>query len=960
MNQVQIAAHPTGGVTEVEGSPPRADLSIGIARPGPDATHRQHGLGLVWAAVWDRLTIRTILLVGLPIMGVLFLLAAVNAGNLVGGWELAHTTLAGLLATALALSAAHRTSDLERRLRTLVAIGAASWTVGQVCWTVQVATGFVGFPTPSDIGYLGIVVPVVVALVLAVHRRLPRAEELAVYLDSAAVFLMITAVILAMYGNELASMGILAAVVTVAYPILHLATAGAGFIVLLAIRGVFRASGGYLLLLGFAVVGFAWVEWLREAEVAMPPAGSFVNYFFPIGLVLVGLGGARWRLGEVAGPRSKRATGAIHGVLPFVALFGSAALIIVRDSTTPEMGIVDVAAFGVIVLAGVRQTMLVHERGRLLEDSGHARAEVELAIVQRAEADTRYRVLVESVPAAVYTDVYDPDVTTAGGTFYMSPQIEGILGYPPQAFIADPELWPKLIHPDDFDATIAAYVDHWATELPFRGDYRMMARDGSVVWVHDEAFIMTEGASIGGRRISQGLLVDTTEQKRLQEQLVHDAHHDPLTGLANRVLFREHVERAMAARNRRRRNVAVLFLDLDNFKVVNDSLGHQAGDRLLVEVGRRLSATIRSTDIAARQGGDEFTILLDGIRGVEEARASAERLAAELGKPIALDGRSIVVAVSIGIAMAGGPEMAADDLLAHADAAMYEAKGQGRARNAVFDPSMRIRATRRLEMEAELRTAIEEQQFELHYQPIVDLASNRIAGFEALVRWRHPERGLVPPMDFIPLAEASGLIVPLGKLITASACRQLRVVRDLAGCDAMTMSVNVSPRQAVEPGFVAEVAAILESTGLQPSALVIEITESLMLDASAASDGSLRQLRDMGVQLVVDDFGTGFSALEYFKRFAVHGLKIDRSFIAGLGRSREDTAIVTATLAFARALGLSVTAEGVETADQLARLRDLGCMQGQGFLFSRPVPAADLPALLAVARLTPPTKIAAA
>jgi diguanylate cyclase (GGDEF)-like protein len=404
----------------------------------------------------------------------------------------------------------------------------------------------------------------------------------------------------------------------------------------------------------------------------------------------------------------------------------------------------------------------------------------------------------------------------------------------------------------------------------------------------------------------------------------------------------------------------VLFLDIDNFKIINDSLGHRAGDRLLAEVGLRLSATIRATDIAARQGGDEFTILLDGVRGVPEATISAERIAAALGKPIEIDGRSIVVAVSIGIAMAGGPEVAADDLLAHADAAMYEAKGQGRARSAVFDPSMRIRATRRLEMEEELRTAIEKQQFELHYQPIVDLASNRIAGFEALVRWRHPERGLVPPMDFIPLAEASGLIVPLGKLITASACRQLRVVRELAGCDALTMSVNVSPRQAVEPGFVAEVAAILESTGLPPSALVIEITESLMLDASAASDGSLRQLRDMGVQLVVDDFGTGFSALEYFKRFAVHGLKIDRSFINGLGRSREDTAIVTATLAFARALGLSVTAEGVETADQLERLQDLGCMQGQGFLFSRPVPAADLPAMLAGDRLAPVARIAAA
>jgi diguanylate cyclase (GGDEF)-like protein/PAS domain S-box-containing protein len=914
-----------------------------------------------WAGLWDRLTVRTILLVGLPTLSILMFLTAANVGGLVVLWELAHTTVGGLLAMAVAASAARRTSGLERRLRSLVALGAASWSVGQLCWSVQTATGFVGFPTPSDIGYLGVVVPVVAALVLAVHGRLPRAEELAVYLDSAAIFLAISAVILAMYGDGLAPLGVVAATVTVAYPILHLATAGAGLVALLAIRGVVRASGGYLLLAGFAMVGLAWVEWLREAVVVVPPAGSLVNYLFPIGIVIVGLGGASWRLGESSGARSRRATRAIHGVLPLAALFGSAALIVVRDVTTPDLGIVDVAAFGVIILAGVRQTLLVHERGRLLDDSWQARADLDWALVLGAEADSRYRILVESVPAAVYIDVHDPALVAAGRTSYMSPQIETMLGYPPEAFIADPDLWPKLIHPDDLERTIAAYTEHWASELPFRDDYRMLARDGSVVWLRDEAFIMTEGASTGRRKVSQGLLFDITEQKRLEHQLLHDALHDPLTGLANRVLFRDHVERALAGSRRRRRKVAVLFLDLDNFKVVNDSLGHRAGDRLLVEIGRRLSASVRAIDVAARLGGDEFTVLLDRVRGVEEAKASAERLAVELGKPIELDGRSFVVAVSIGIALASGPEMAADDLLAHADAAMYEAKAQGRARHAVFDPSMRIRATRRLEMERELRTAIDEEQFELHYQPIIELASNRIAGFEALVRWRHPVRGLVPPMEFIPLAETSGLIVLLGRLITAAACRQLRAMRD-AGIDGehLTMSVNVSPRQAGEPGFAAEIAAILESTGLDPTSLVLEITESLMLDVSAASDGSLRQLRDMGVQLVVDDFGTGFSALEYFKRFAVHGLKIDRSFINGLGRSREDTAIVTATLAFAAALGLSVTAEGVETEDQLERLRALGCQQGQGFLFSRPVPAADLPALLAAPRFAPIATRAAA
>ncbi|HEX5824820.1 MAG TPA: EAL domain-containing protein [Candidatus Limnocylindrales bacterium] len=924
------------------------------AHPTAFGANRPRGLNPSWGALKDRLPVRTILLAGIPILGCLMFFSAINLGGLVVLWEPAYTTVAGLLGTAVAASAAHRTNGLERRLRMLVALAAASWTVGQLCWDLQIATGFEGFPTPSDIGYLGVVVPVVIALVLTIRGRLPLAEELAVYLDSAAIFLAIGAAILAMYGNGLAHLGFLAATVTVAYPILHLATAGAGMIALLAVRRAVLPSGGYLVLAGFAVVGLAWVEWLREALVAAPPAGSLINYFFAIGIIIVGIGGATWRLGEASGARSRRRTTALLGAVPLVALFGCAALDVFRDVTDTELGIVDAAALGVIVLAGIRQTLLVHERGRLLDTSGQAREDLERALVQRSEADSRYRVLVESVPAAVYIDVADPDFVGGGRVSYMSPQIERILGYPPEAFMTDADLWPQLIHPADVDRTIAAYNEHWASERPLRADYRMVARDGSIVWVHDEAFSMVEASSTGRRRVSQGLVVDTTEQKRLEEQLLHDALHDPLTGMANRVLFRDHVERALAARRRRRTKVAVLFLDLDNFKLVNDSLGHRAGDRLLVEVAQRLQTTIRVTDVAARQGGDEFTILLDRVRNVEEATASADRIAAELRKPIELDGRSIVVGVSIGIAMAGGPDIGADDLLAHADAAMYEAKGHGRARYAVFDPSMRIRATSRLEMETELRTAIDQDQFELHYQPIIELRSSRITGFEALVRWRHPKRGLISPMEFIPLAEVSGLIVPLGRLITATACGQLRKMRDAGICDrTVTMSVNVSPRQAVEPGFAADVAATLAATGLEPSALVLEITESLMLHESA-SGGLLRQLHEMGVQLVVDDFGTGFSALEYFKRFAVQGLKIDRSFIDGLGRSREDTAIVTATLAFASALGLSVTAEGVETVDQFERLRALGCPQGQGFLFSRPVPAADLPALLAAASLPLP------
>ncbi len=883
--------------------------------------------------------------IGFPIVALFFMLTAIDLDGNARLWENAHWTTAGLVAFAYPASVAWRARGTQRLIATLIAMGTGAWFIGQLLWDAQTALGFYSFPAPSDVGYLLLALPVAVAFLAAIRGRLPQAEELSVYLDAVAIFLAITAVIVAVYGAQAMGVGMLGAVVLVTYPNSHLATAGAGLVALLALRASPR-GGGYILLLGFAIIGLAWVAWLRQALVAAPAPGSLGNYAFSVGMVTVGLGSRDWRIGEAESARLHLVAGIVLGALPVVALLVSALLLVARHWLKTEFGLVDYGALSVVILAGFRQSVLVHERGRLLDGSRSAQRDLEVALVHRAQADTRYQVLVERVPAAVYIDVADPNVSDGGRLAYMSPQIEAILGYPPEAFLADPELWPSLIHPADRTVAMAAYAEHWTTARPLRIDYRMVASDESVVWVHDEAYTLHEDSADGGR-VSQGLLVDTTEQKRLEAQLLHDTLHDPLTGLANRVLFREHADRSLARSRRRRTSVAVIFLDLDDFKVINDSLGHRAGDRLLMEIARRLSATVRTEDVAARQGGDEFTVLIERVTGIEEAEPLAERLATELSRPIELEGRHLVVRASMGIAVSGGADISADDLLAHADAAMYAAKSQGKARHAVFDPSMRAMAQSRLELEGALRMAIEDEQFDLHYQPIVALPSRRIVGFEALVRWRHPLRGLISPDEFIPLAEATGLIVPLGRLVTVEACRRVREWRASGpGREQLTISVNVSPRQAVEPGFAAEVKDVLARTRLDPSALVLEITESLTLHESATSDGSLRQLRDLGVQLAIDDFGTGFSALEYFKRFTVQGLKIDRSFVDGLGRSREDTAIVTATLAFAAALDLVVTAEGVETQDQLERLEALGCQQAQGFLFSRPVPVEAVMALL--------------
>lgn len=402
--------------------------------------------------------------------------------------------------------------------------------------------------------------------------------------------------------------------------------------------------------------------------------------------------------------RSTRLRLALGGLSVAVLPIG-AFLLGIRRIDGASFNLFDASGWLVVSAAGlylVAQLWVVGDAARSRADARRTHEALERTELQLAEAGSRYRLLVEHVPAAVYIDMADVAVTDGGRLAYMSPQIQGILGYRPEEFMSDPELWPSLIHPDDRATALTAYAEHWTTGRPLRTEYRMIARDGAEVWVRDEAFAMPE-ETMSGRSVSQGLLVDTTDRKRLEAQLLHDALHDPLTGLANRVLFRDHVERALARRRRSRTSAAILFLDLDDFKLINDSLGHGAGDRVLVEVARRLGEATRADDIAARQGGDEFTLLLGRVHGIPEAVATADRLLADLRRPMEVDGQPVVVGASIGIALASGREGVADDLLAHADAAMYAAKAAGKGRQAVFDPSMRVRAWSRLEAETDIR-----------------------------------------------------------------------------------------------------------------------------------------------------------------------------------------------------------------------------------------------------------------
>jgi len=435
------------------------------------------------------------------------------------------------------------------------------------------------------------------------------------------------------------------------------------------------------------------------------------------------------------------------------------------------------------------------------------------------------------------------------------------------------------------------------------------------------------------------LLQEISARTAAEEQLRHDAFHDALTGLPNRALFMDRLSHAMKiARRRKDYFYAVLFLDLDRFKVVNDSLGHVIGDQLLISFGRRLAASLRPHDTIARLGGDEFAVLLEDINGLSNATYIAERIGAGMTAPFTVSGHEVFVTGSIGIAMGVAEYERSEQILRDADTAMYKAKSHGRGKFAVFEQGMHTHAVERLRLETDLRRAIERGEFAVFYQPILSLKTNLLSGYEALVRWRHPERGLLNPGDFVQMAEETGMIVSIDRFVLREACRQMQEwLTHHPGAGLAFMSVNLSNKQLAQPDLVEHVARVLQETGLDPAALKLEITENVIIENPEETAAMLSRLKGLGVRLYIDDFGTGYSSLSYLHRLPIDGLKIDRSFIKSMGDHGENQQIVKTILMLARDMGISVIAEGVETATQLAQIKALGCEYGQGYLFSKPV-----------------------
>jgi len=601
-------------------------------------------------------------------------------------------------------------------------------------------------------------------------------------------------------------------------------------------------------------------------------------------------------------------------------------------------------------LTGIMVTSLPGDLPRTTEEAlGSLTSQVALALESAAltedlllqQSQARFPSLVRHSSDLVM--VIEPDTTVT----YASPSADHVLGL--AAGDLEGRRFADLIPAED-RGRVLTFLTAMAEEEGHTGltEFRIEHRDGSIRHVETLRTNLLHDPNVKGIVLNTR---DISERKEFAEQLSHQAFHDAVTGLANRALFRDRVTHALERRTRDGKPVSVLFMDLDDFKTVNDSLGHAAGDQLLRELGERLVGNLRTADTAARLGGDEFAVLLEdgGDEGMTAADI-AQRVLEMLEEPFHLDGNEVFARASIGISVTGPTEVVegAEELLRNADVAMYMAKENGKSRYQMFEPAMHDTALKRLELKGALQRALEHGEFRLFYQPIIELETGRFSGVEALIRWFHPEKGLVPPLDFIPLAEETGLIVPIGRWVLTEACRYaVDLQARFPSEPPLHMAVNLSARQVARPEIVEDVRQILEESGLDPACLVLEITETVMIQDMDLAVARLAELKTLGVQLAIDDFGTGYSSLNYVRRLPVDILKVDKSFIDGVTEGGESSALTAAVIELASILNLKPVAEGIERADQLDRLLDLHCTMGQGFYFARPLPGDDLHQLLA-------------
>ena len=588
---------------------------------------------------------------------------------------------------------------------------------------------------------------------------------------------------------------------------------------------------------------------------------------------------------------------------------------------------------GLVLLAFAGSSGLLRRQNRLLREQA---AHEQVLTDGLRKSEERFRSLVRNASDGIM--IARDDSTIA----YESPGVERVLGYAPEARIGRPAF--ELVHEDDLPGVRRLLGDVSRNpDMEATAEFRARHADGSWRVVEAVAKNLLKDPAIEGIVVNYR---DVTDRRSLEQQLRHQAFHDSLTGLPNRALFLDRLAHGVARTRRGHDPLAVVFIDLDDFKAVNDSLGHAAGDELLVAVAGRIRMTVREADTPARMGGDEFAILLEDAPTVEAARESANRVLEALRLPFRLPSQDIAIRASGGIAMYASPEQSADELLRNADISMYSAKAQGKDRLVVYESAVHDAEIWRLQLRTDLQLALEREEFALVYQPVVDLETNEILGVEALLRWQHPRRGLVGPTEFIPIAEETGLIVPIGRWVLERACLQARAWRAARDGRGLDLSVNLSGRQIEDPDLVDDVRRALEKADLEPRRLTLELTESILLNDTERTIETLGRLRGLGVRLAIDDFGTGYSSLSYLRQLPVDVLKIDRSFVAVVDAGPDEAALVRSIVSLAQSLRLETVAEGIEQPGQLAELRSIGTRLGQGYFFARPLDAAEISELI--------------
>jgi diguanylate cyclase (GGDEF)-like protein/PAS domain S-box-containing protein len=897
------------------------------------------------------------------VASVVALFAAVLSTG-VGGPATAQTlSNVGLCVGALSAAVAclFRARSFRGRMRwgwAFVGAGVLSWGLGQACWVYleSFRGDEVPFPSQADIGYLGMVLLTPIGLLILPSAAEALANRARSVLDGLMVAASLVLMAWIFVVEPLIRAGgdsPLALYISLTYPLGDVVIVTI-VVYMLALQRHGGRTFSQLALVGAGIVAFAISDiayaYLNLIGAYASGGPTDIGWFVGFSLLLLAARKPSPPASAVAAEETEDADdgGQPFGVLlPYVVVLAALFTTVVWFAQTGQgSAFVSYIRSALILLIVGRQLLTLLENRNLTRN---LEARVDDRTAKLFASEQRFHALVQHSSDVVTV------VSTEAEVLYQSESVQRVFGYPAQ-WLTGRRLTDLI---DRDSAARLAEALRSVAGRPYATtvlELNVRHRDRRERQAEMTITNLLGDESVGGLVLNTR---DISEQKELQDQLVHEAYHDALTQLANRALFRERVGEALQGR-RRSDDVTVLFLDLDGFKEVNDSLGHLAGDQLLVQVADRLRESIRDGDLVARFGGDEFAVLIQSAIGGPDAEMVAQRIVDGLHNPFLIDGRDKHVQASIGLASAGNygttgaagllresQTDGAEQLMRNADLAMYKAKSAGGSGFASYDPQMLSGLVDRLELEADLRLALERGELKLHFQPTVDLKDSRIVGFEALVRWQHPTRGLISPMDFIPIAETTGLIVPLGRWVVTEACRQAMAWSVQNGGMPVKMAVNVSVRQFDRSDLPTMIGEVLAETGMPGGQLCLEMTESVLMTDTEENLAQLVRLKALGVSLAIDDFGTGYSSLAYLRRFPVDTLKIDRSFVERLGEQTDDTALANTIVQLGQSLGMSTVAEGIEEYGQLAALREMGCDYAQGYYFSRPVPAGEAARLLA-------------